>query len=166
MQTTKLYDGSIVNKWSPQCNVCGELDELVCHLGLAKYSCNKTVFLAKEISKLQKSVSIIITEVSCLAGHPYTPINNDFLNILEDKIESILLKMKLPTGFIVPGTTETSGRLDLARAVCRRCERSILKLYDDKLVGNKLITSYMNRLSWYIYLLARYSEEGKYENYY
>ena len=62
----------------------------------------------------------------------------------------------MPTlkSFILPGGTEISSRIHLARTVCRRCEISILDLNKKKLV-NAEILKYINRLSDLLFVVAR-----------
>ena len=50
--------------------------------------------------------------------------------------------------------------LDYARAVARRCERKVVALGEDKILDNEVLLIWLNRLSDFLYLLARF-EEGK-----
>ncbi|MEC9056919.1 MAG: ATP:cob(I)alamin adenosyltransferase, partial [Actinomycetota bacterium] len=59
-----------------------------------------------------------------------------------------------PTEFVVPGEDEVSARLDVARAVCRRAERSALSAA----VAGSSVIPYLNRLSDLLWTLARWSE--------
>ena len=68
-----------------------------------------------------------------------------------DKIEKI-------NEFIVPGTSIASANLHSARTICRRCERRILSLSKQDEI-NLVILKYINRLSDFLYILARYSED-------
>ena len=70
---------------------------------------------------------------------------------LTDKIEKI-------NEFIVPGTSIASANLHIARTICRRCERRILSLSKQDEI-NLVILKYINRLSDFLYILARYSED-------
>lgn len=65
-------------------------------------------------------------------------------------------------GFVVPGMTLQSAKLDVARSVARRAERRVLALAAEEEVAEE-IKKYVNRLSDLIYLLARVEEkaEGK-----
>jgi cob(I)alamin adenosyltransferase len=67
-------------------------------------------------------------------------------------------------GFVLPGGTESSARIDLARTAARRLERRVVALSREAPVSNILLR-YLNRLSDYLFMLARAEEaaEGKTE---
>ena len=56
--------------------------------------------------------------------------------------------------FILPGGTEVSSRIHVARTICRRCEIAILELNKKKAV-NPEILKYINRLSDFLFVVAR-----------
>ena len=68
--------------------------------------------------------------------------------------------MKRLEGFIVPGGSSSAAHIDLARAIARRCERKVAGLVLGRAVRNQLLLVWMNRLSNYLWYLARL-EEGK-----
>ena len=57
--------------------------------------------------------------------------------------------------FVLPGGTPLSAQTHVARTVCRRAERRILQLADEAYV-DPLAIRYVNRLSDYLFILARY----------
>ena len=68
------------------------------------------------------------------------------------------------TGFVIPGNTLQSAKLDVCRTVARRTERRILTLAQEENVPAP-VKKYVNRLSDLIFMLARFEEknEGKLE---
>ncbi len=56
--------------------------------------------------------------------------------------------------FILPGGSELAGRLHLARAICRRAERSVLELHAEEPQRSELLV-FLNRLSDWLFLAAR-----------
>lgn len=69
------------------------------------------------------------------------------------------LEARIPLkGFVLPGMTRGSAALDVARTVCRRAERRIVALSRSAPVSPELL-SWVNRLSDYLFMLAR-SEEA------
>ena len=60
--------------------------------------------------------------------------------------------------FIIPGTSLASAHLHIARTICRRAERIIISLSKIEEV-NPMLIKYINRLSDFLYILARYSED-------
>ena len=96
----------------------------------------------------------------------YIPQKNGRLAVTEKDIEemdalrkSLELMIKLPKGFVLPGSNKESAYLDWARSVCRRCEREIVEAYNTRITDNKNILMWMNRLSDFLYLMARYVED-------
>jgi len=65
-------------------------------------------------------------------------------------------------GFVLPGQTLPSGWADLARTVCRRLERRYVALRRSAARGESTVPAYLNRLSDYLFLLARAWEAGSY----
>ena len=68
------------------------------------------------------------------------------------------LQTKLPrlTSFILPGGSQLSSSLHLARAVCRRAERRVVTLGRAEKINPELVP-FLNRLSTYLFNLARYA---------
>ena len=56
--------------------------------------------------------------------------------------------------FIIPGGSEISARLHLARSICRRAERDLISLNNTEKLSTVII-KYVNRLSDYLFVLAR-----------
>jgi ATP:cob(I)alamin adenosyltransferase len=69
-------------------------------------------------------------------------------------------KLKFTT-FSIPGENTLSSALDIARAVTRRAERRSATLLKKKMLLNRNVLIYLNRLSDLLYLLARSHEKGK-----
>ncbi|MCJ7802927.1 MAG: cob(I)yrinic acid a,c-diamide adenosyltransferase, partial [Candidatus Marinimicrobia bacterium] len=96
-----------------------------------------------------------------LGGELSIPNNN--LELLKEesiiRVETIVEKMNLQLPplkeFILPGGDELSARLHIARSVCRRVERSIVKLIEEE-NGRNIWIKYLNRLSDYFFVLARF----------
>jgi cob(I)alamin adenosyltransferase len=78
---------------------------------------------------------------------------------LEPLIDGYMDRVNLPPKFVLPGGTELSARLDVARTSIRRAERRVVEL---KLAGELLddtILHYLNRASDLVYAMARYADE-------
>jgi cob(I)alamin adenosyltransferase len=59
---------------------------------------------------------------------------------------------------VLPGGTQPSAALDVARAVVRRAERQSVHLYRTGVIENEFIVAYLNRLSSLLFVLARLVE--------
>ena len=62
-------------------------------------------------------------------------------------------------GIAVSGDHLAAAYLDLARTVARRCERKIAGLLEESTIDNEIVLVWFNRLSDYLYLMARFEEE-------
>ena len=87
-------------------------------------------------------------------------IDQPILKILEEKRTALEALVEIPNGFVIPGGHSIcASYLDYARAISRRCERKIVELSEKKEFSNETLLIWMNRLSDYLYLLARFEEK-------
>jgi ATP:cob(I)alamin adenosyltransferase len=172
---TSLWSGQRVRKDDPRVEAYGTVDELSSFLGLARQAA-KLPETSEAIDLIQRDLVRVAGELASVGkrfGRPMSPADVD---ALAASIEALEARVPLK-GFVVPGRTEASARLDVARAVCRRAERRVLALAPspagpvgdadsadsaDPSVGGNL-RQYLNRLSDYLFMLARAEEaaEGK-----
>lgn len=160
--TTKLFDspqGVRVSKSSPIFECLGQLDELNTITGWCKAGCPDDFAVdgraGREILlSVQNHLFTIQAEV---AGAPKSvPAESvETVSALIKNIESQLPEVK---SFLVPGGTEFSARLDIARGVSRRAERRLVTLHES---GERAVSdtsrAYANRLSSLFYALTRYA---------
>jgi cob(I)alamin adenosyltransferase len=182
---TRLYSGETVNKRSRRICVCGDIDELVSILGVAKYEINTLskalnslhlygensdsnnriedlIFIGEELEYIQKQLFILASDVATTdKSRLKKRIDTLSVNELDTKRIELENRIKLPEDFILPGSS-LSCYLDLSRSVCRRVEREIVGLYNEGLLENFNILVWMNRLSDHLYLLARFFENNQY----
>lgn len=158
--TTKLFDsqpGQRLSKTSPIFECLGQLDELNSLVGWCKAGCGDEVMVQERKMKLvlhdiQNNLFTIQAEV---AGAPKSiPLSSvEALGVFISAIEASLPPV---TTFLVPGATELSARLDIARAVSRRTERRLVQLHES---GERPVSessrAYANRLSSLLYALTR-----------
>ncbi len=158
--TSRLFSGEIVSKTSLRLDAYGDLDELVSVLGLARYHTKKKR-IKNEIFILQKELFIAGSELATtkekLLKLP-SRIDNAKLDEFEIRVKSLFDVTPIPKTFIVPGKVLSSSFLDVARTIARRCERKIVYLIEIKEIENKNLIVYMNRISDYLYLMARFEE--------
>ena len=72
---------------------------------------------------------------------------------MEAGIDALIGRYGLPDGFVIPGASVDSATVHIARAVCRRCERTIVTLGSQEKVSDFILT-YINRLSDMLFVLA------------
>jgi cob(I)alamin adenosyltransferase len=156
--TTGLFGGSRVPKSDPRIDCVGAVDELNAALGLA-------IADAGADSALRDKVLCIQNELFVLGGHLATPqgvapsptlpsLNDQMITRLEREIDAADAELPALKQFILPGGSETSSRLHLARAVCRRAERLLVGLAEGQSVS-PIILTYVNRLSDWLFVHAR-----------
>ncbi len=157
---TTLFSGEKVSKHSPRLETYGDIDELVSLLSVARHHVqNKNV--QDEILFIQRSLFIVSSELATTADKlKKLPkrVDEEMLDALEKKRIALEEQVELPRGFVIPGNTLGSAYLDYGRAVIRRCERKVVALLEGKIVENEILLVWLNRLSDYLYLLARLEE--------
>jgi len=150
---TTLANGKTAAKTSELIEFYGCLDELSAFLGWtleACYSKNELNELSKKICRIQRELFDLNTQL--IAANV---IGNSNIAVLEQEIDMISKQLPPLNFFILPGGGEISARLHITRAICRRAECAAFKL---NLPQNKEnITVYLNRLSDWFYIVARYA---------
>lgn len=144
-----------VPKHDPRVEVLGALDELVCALGMVRAVSGLSHALRDELMKLQRDLFRL---GSFLAGaSPARALARQLLARWNRRCASLERTVPWPTGFVLPGATEAGARLDVARAAARRLERRYCSLAAVHPL-NPSLTAALNRLSDYLWLLARAAE--------
>ena len=137
----------------------GELDELNSWLGLCRSGAAKNRKLKEVVSILediQQSLFMVQAEVAAV-GNGYKSrvrIGADKTETMEKIIDGINLKLPPIKKFIIPGGSELSAKIDLARAVARRVER-IAVIFSRKNELRPELLKYLNCLSSLLFALAR-----------
>ena len=158
--TTGRFLGGRVSKASSVVAACGDVDEAVAVLGIARAGCEDED-LAAVILQLQRELFVVGAD---LATNPerrdklepgVSVVTAAMTAALETAIDERLTARPLQPVFLVPGTTTTSAQIDLARAVVRRAERhAVAARAEGEGVADDVL-QYLNRLSDLLYVLAR-----------
>ncbi|NWG14986.1 MAG: cob(I)yrinic acid a,c-diamide adenosyltransferase [Acidobacteria bacterium] len=156
---TGLLGNERVPKYDPRPEAYGTLDEATSVMGLARATLNSERN-RNWLLESQRHLYCIMTE---LASTPETAKTFQCLGAkevewLEARTDAITAEIALPREFIVPGDSFPSATLDVARAVVRRAERLVARLYHEGLVANQHILRYLNRLSSLLFVMARHEE--------
>ena len=139
---TSLGDGSRVSKLDPLVAAMGDVDELNSLVGWA----GGLDLVQNELFDLGADLSVPYVE-----GDDRLRITEEAVGRLEQEIDEVNASLPDLKSFVLPGGSERSARLFLARAVCRRAERAALAVPD----ANPLVAVYLNRLSDLLFVLAR-----------
>ena len=155
--STSLFDSVRVSKDDLRVESYGTIDELNSSLGLAKNFVEDDD-IYNLIRGVQRKLFDVGAELATKdkSKRPVSIIEED-IKFLEENIDKYMEKIKKPDHFIIPGSSKAAGFLHVSRTVCRRAERRIISLSKSDNVSELLI-KYVNRLSDFIYTLARYSE--------
>ena len=161
--TTALFGGTRVKKYNLRIESYGTVDELNSYIGLIK---------DQEINEIEKaSLLKIQSELFTLGAMLATPpekevlkngkerlnipkINDGSIEFLEDEIDRMDAILPQMTHFILPGGHQAVSFCHIARCVCRRAERLSVELNDEETINPDVI-KYLNRLSDYLFTLAR-----------
>ena len=155
---TRLFGGQVVDKDHLRVEAYGTIDELNSLLGLIVSSLNDQ----EMVEQLRHIQNVLFRLSSILAdpeSHHKTKHSLDFekseIDHLEKKIDLMDEQLQPLQNFILPGGSTQSGFAHLARTVCRRAERRVIQLDHEENIPPDLIV-YLNRLSDYLFVLARY----------
>lgn len=151
---TSLINETSVSKADDRIELLGTIDELSSYIGFAKIIIEES--FKNELSEIQQDLMLIMAKVADVTNSNYL-INEEKIMNLEKKIDYIESSFPRKKEFILYGECEESVRLDLARAVARRAERCFIKVKSHHKVDINT-TRYMNRLSDYLYILARFED--------
>jgi len=159
--TSKLFDsgpGKRVPKSSPIFECLGMLDELNTLVGWCKACAREAdevlgMKMRLVLHDVQDHLFTLQAEVA--GAEKSIPLSS--VEKLGEFIKNVEAQMPPVTTFLVPGATELSARLDIARAVSRRAERRLVTLHES---GERLVSessrAYANRLSSLLYALTRH----------
>lgn len=155
---TDLSHTKNVSKSDDRICLMGSVEELMSHIGLVRVLVDD-VDVVRMLEKISETLKKIIDGVS----DPYNrefKVSEDRTELLEEEIgrmKDIFSGEKLP---ILPGDSRVAAEVDVTRAVARRAERE-LALVSVKFGSDTGAKKYMNRLSDYFYVLARYVDVAK-----
>lgn len=150
---TSLVKVSQVSKADDRIALLGELDELSCALGLVKADARDD---SSFLSHIQEILSKLMAGVADQFNAAYK-LSTDEVSLLEREIDRLETLFEREKAFVLPGGCKKSAQLDMARAIARRCERTLVST-ERKFGGDRTAKQYLNRLSDYLYVAARYAD--------
>jgi len=152
---TSLANSSSIPKSDDRIELLGTMDELMSHLGLIKakalHDNTKTM-----LGKIQEALTILMSGISDSHNMKYK-LKDEELSALEEEIDRLESLFSGKKGEVVPGGSVASAEIDVARSVSRRAERRLSSV-SKKFGSDAMAKKYLNRLSDYLYVLARYTD--------
>jgi cob(I)alamin adenosyltransferase len=165
--TTGLWYGGRVPKYSGRPEAYGSVDEAASALGLARAAAERGGELHTDILRVQNELFVAGAELATApeAADRLEPgvskVTPEMIDRLEADIDRYMDRVDLPPKFVIPGGTELSARLDVARAAVRRAERRVVALKDAGDLADEIVVTYLNRLSDALFAMARFADEAE-----
>jgi cob(I)alamin adenosyltransferase len=157
---TSLFGGMRVAKDQGRIHAYGEVDELNSVIGWCSVEANGKIadLLKRESARLFSLGSHLATPPEATKAASHLPTWNAKATAdLEAEIDAWDQALPELKTFILPGGCELSARVHLARAICRRVERSVVNLAQQAGQVDPALLAYLNRLSDWLFTLARYA---------
>ena len=176
--TTSLIGGTKVSKSNLRIDTYGIVDELNSFIGLLNDQVNDagltaavTAYAAQptlppaaaETNLLREIQDRLFTIGASLACDPeketklaIPDLTESDLTLLETTIDAMETELPPMKSFLLPGGHVAVSTAHVARCVCRRAERSCVRMQDEQLSVEPLVLRYLNRLSDYLFVLARF----------
>ena len=155
---TGLFGGGRVLKSDPRVEAYGAVDELNSVLGY--------VLTRVSEARVREQLSLVQADLFAVGAHLATPSETrgrkpelpalpvERVAALERWIDSMEGDLPELRTFILPGGSEAGALVHMARAVARRAERRVIALGQSETVAREIVV-YLNRLSDYLFVLAR-----------
>jgi len=165
--TTGLWYGGRVTKSSSRPEAYGSVDEAASALGAARAAAEPGGEVHEDILRIQTELFVAGAELATApeAQERLEPgvskVTEEMIERLETDIDRYMDRVQLPPKFVIPGGTELSARLDVARTLVRRAERRVTSLNDDGELADTTVLTYLNRASDAVYAMARFTDEDE-----
>lgn len=156
---TALIGGERVSKADLRVEAYGTIDELGAQMGFARSICDDA-----EINELTKSIQ---RELFLVAGSVANPkfeeapkpyVEAEMIERLTAEVNRIEKIEGILSDWSLPGEVASAAAFDLARTICRRAERCVVRLQENGEALDAQVITYLNRLSDLLWLLGRLLE--------
>lgn len=159
--TTRLVDGSCVEKFNPRVEAYGTVDELNSSLGVVRASLKSLPEIKDLDAVLEKVQNELFNIGSLLATEKdevfklLPPITGEQIHFIEKQIDEMSIALPELHNFILPAGHPIAAALHVSRTCCRRSERrsAEIAVKDERYVPT---LQYLNRLSDYLFVAARW----------
>ncbi|MDR0754691.1 MAG: cob(I)yrinic acid a,c-diamide adenosyltransferase [Prevotellaceae bacterium] len=152
--TTSLTGGTRVPKFHIRVEAYGTVDELISYIGLIR-SQKIDSHLIETLHQIQiKLMDIAAIMASDEKAKKLRHVSDDDIKIIENEIDKYNAELEPLKYFVLPGGHYIPAFCHIARCICRRAERMILRVNAESAVPENVLI-YINRLSDYLFVLAR-----------
>ena len=158
--TTGLIGGARVSKADLRVEAYGTIDELGSAMGFARAVCDDAEVraLTKEIQRELFVVSGAVANPLSAESAPNTYVTPAMVEALTAHVQRIEATEGILADWSLPGEHVAAAAYDVARTVCRRAERCVVRLGESGAEVNESVVPYLNRLSDLLWLLGRLLE--------
>ena len=163
--STSLWYGGRVAKTDSRTEAYGSIDEANSALGVARSLCGSDqAELAADLLQLQQDLFVAGAELATAPEaadrleEGVSQISGEMVEWAEQAIDRHMEGVDLPPQFVIPGGTQLSAALDLARAVLRRAERRVVALQESGELASETLLRFVNRASDLAYAMSRASD--------
>jgi cob(I)alamin adenosyltransferase len=161
---TNLFGGGAnarVSKGDARIDAYGNVDELNGYIGWAAVVAQPA--LAEQLRNVQSDLFTIGSHLAVADGAPLPAVlpalDESIVARLEMQIDAAVATLPPLRNFILPGGSELAARLHIARTVCRRAERRLVRFAADRPVSPTILT-FLNRLSDWLFVQARVANQA------
>ena len=157
---TSLFGGERVSKDEVRIEAFGTVDELNSIIGTAR-AFNENEEIDSILARIQDNLFVLGADLA-------TPVNSRNASVprisagnissIERAIDQLESKLDPLKSFVLPGGSRPASLLHFARTVCRRAERRTVTLWKKGEISDEA-TIYLNRLSDFLFVLARYANK-------
>ena len=152
---TSLFGGARVAKSDARIEAYGTVDELNSFLGVARATWPESPIDA-QLAAAQSDLFEIGVHLASPGTSRFPGVEPARIEELEHGIDAMEEELAPLKTFILPGGTLAASQLHIARVVCRRAERLVVALNDES-PATKSSIAYLNRLSDYLFVAARFA---------
>lgn len=157
---TSLIGGTKVPKSYLRIEAYGTVDELNSFTGLCLDYLNNAG-IAHKLDEVQDRLFTIGSSLACDPEKEtklkIPDLHEEDIELLEKEMDAMQEQLPEMKSFILPSGNVVVSTIHVARCVCRRAERCCVKMDRKKLFVSPLVVKYLNRLSDYFFILARYA---------
>lgn len=135
----------------------GTVDEVNSYIGLAVTELDPAIFqdVLADLEKIQHELFDCGGDLATISEKAPKKLTDEMITYLEDRIDVFIAEAPELERFILPGGSKAAATIHIARTVTRRAERLVVALIKSGAAVSPLALQYLNRLSDYLFAVAR-----------
>jgi cob(I)alamin adenosyltransferase len=159
--STMLGNGEYRKKYDLRIEAYGTVDEVTAAIGVARLHTQDAPEIDAMLGRIQNDLFDLAADLCSPdkgkgPGGARLAVNAQQVTRLESEIDTLNAELAPLRTFVLAGGKPAAAYLHLARTICRRAERIIVKLKDSGEDVSAEVMSYINRLSDFLFVASRY----------